>query len=456
MKTRQNTAKTAYDQVKWGRIIIILAIAVVVGVAATLIRFFNKEENKQSVSCTMTLTWNGASEGLAPNGEQFDLLNIDRKPILASAIEKSGLKVDVNTVDDNLVITGAYPKKMLESLVSEKSVLDIGVSEVNVEEYHPTNYGFTLYCNLGVSNEETYRLMQCITDSYREYMKDRYLLSWTDVTISSVLDVAELDYPDALEVLKYEVKTLAGAAERYQTMAPNFTYKGQAFSSIAANAEKLLTNEITIAESVVHGSNLSRDKAKLTEKYKYIVRSNQLELAQTEEALASIQTLINGYHRDNSLYITSADGVSMVGGNSSATYSELVAKQVELSEQKAKLEADIAYYDGIVATLNQSDNSTSSYKSACEQMDLDVAAIVAKEKQLESSLQEFIDAYNKERASSETIAVKSLKINQPEILSTAFIVALIKGCGPFGMIAMIAILAMELYRRIKKDQMEKA
>lgn len=442
--------KADKNSVNWKCIITLFAIAVVIGIIVSIVNVA-VAPNKDYATCNVNLAWDGASEGLTPSGEGFDLLRVERGTIIADAIAASGFTVDAAAVDANLVVTASYPKAVLESLLEVSSVLDGGVSELSTQEYHPTDYTFTLYCNLGLSKNDTKKLLTNITDSYKTYIASLNAFDMDDIDAFTAFDVTSMDYLDALEVLQYKADTVGDIAKRYQTYSPNFVYNGQGFASLVTGAEKLSQNEIDSAKSKCRGTNLTKDKADLLQRYQYIVRNHNLDLAEVETNLAEVKSLIDMYQRDSSMYVSTSNGGSMVEGNSNKTYSTLVARQASYSESKAYIESQITYYEKLIKDLEDSGSSSAAYKAAATEMDKEIVAISEKVKSLESVLKEFVTAYNEQKAGEETISVSGLRASKP-FLSGSFIIALVKGCGPFCMIVLIIALFMELKRQIAIDK----
>ena len=152
---------------KW----LILAVAIVLGFVLSLMNFLVWSPSKEYARATVDLLYDGATSGLAPNGEVFLIDNLKDEELLTAAIQASGLtdRITPQELSRNLVIRGSYPNDIIEQIKAFDSLLAADPTrQVRVEEYHPTNYSVYIY-NQFANRLTSAQLQDLLTNVLSEY-----------------------------------------------------------------------------------------------------------------------------------------------------------------------------------------------------------------------------------------------------------------------------------------------
>ncbi len=435
---------------KW--MIISFCSVIIIGLIWANVEYFAKEDkNNEYVSTSISLSWNGISSGKAPNGLNFDFLKIDNVDILQNAINECNVSVSLDDLRKSLLINGVYSEGVIEELMGTDSIVNSASVVVKNSNFVPSSYSIVLYpteCGLSISDAE--KVVKMIAEGYKKYITKNYSLDWCEEVISDVLDIYAADYIDALTILQYRLQVIAGTANRYQQINPNFLSDGHYFSDIAVAANKLISNDVAVSMSKCNVNMLSKDEYDLEQRYKYIIRDKKLELVENEKVLNSVNDMINNFHRDSSVYIANGTGLSFVEGNSNKTYENLVAKKVACVEKKSRLQAEIDYYQGRVEVISSANINSETYKNECEIVSEEILSIYQKEQALEVALKKYIKDFNSLSMGDSAISLGRVNIVRPKVLSFGFVKELIKCCGPLVTLVVIFWLGFGVICQIKK------
>ena len=92
-KNSVKTSKTDNKKslpVLWRRIIGILCAALVIGIIVSFVTFF-KSQSADTISVSLQMSFDGAADGIAPNGYRFDVTELLSDEVLGKALKASSL-----------------------------------------------------------------------------------------------------------------------------------------------------------------------------------------------------------------------------------------------------------------------------------------------------------------------------------------------------------------------------
>ena len=99
------------------------------------------------VSSSIEFAFDGAANGVAPNGYRYDLNDFTSEEVLSAALKEASLddKYTVDQIKANILVSGVYPKNIVEQMTKYESLLSGDLGKVNAVDYHATMYNVTLY-----------------------------------------------------------------------------------------------------------------------------------------------------------------------------------------------------------------------------------------------------------------------------------------------------------------------
>ena len=120
----------------------------VISLIASIVDFNGVNPQLSYSSEMIQLNYNGASDGLDPNGDSFDAVNFMTDDVIESALAASNLsgeKYELERVKQYIAIENVVPKNIVKEINSYDSVLTGGATtKISTKDYHPVRYRFIL------------------------------------------------------------------------------------------------------------------------------------------------------------------------------------------------------------------------------------------------------------------------------------------------------------------------
>ena len=138
MKKQMNRQKT-----HWLRNTLCVLIAC--GILGTILSavLFLTNPDKTYASASVQFSFDGAAEGLAPNGYSFDISAVSSDAVLEKALEDAGMvdRYTAEAVSGQIETSGVYPEDIVRQMMNYESLLDFSANrELTLSDYHPTLY----------------------------------------------------------------------------------------------------------------------------------------------------------------------------------------------------------------------------------------------------------------------------------------------------------------------------
>lgn len=491
--------------------IIILVICAIVGLGLTSFLFFGKP-SPTSASATIVFTFDGAADGIAPNGVAFDISDIAREEVLSAALEEASMtdKYTVEQLQESLVARGVYPDDMARQVTNYESLLNFTANrEATVTTFHPTTFNIALYNNFdkSIGSEQLLTLIKAIMTSYKAYFAKAYANSLEEKDAIFVLD--EYDYPQQLDIIQTRLSAMTQYAQTMYDDHPTFRYDGYGFSDINVRLNNLITSDISRLNADLTMNALTRDTARLLTQYQFEIRDLSNQLDKQTAQLDKLDKLIDSYQKNEIIYLSTTDSLTKIDGNSSVTYDSLVRSRKNVADGITDINSQIASYqlklddllkdqndaseeaaagegadfEGIVAMITDGDQDpegstdidTSDAQAVMEMTDEEITQAAAEAERMaheqvvileksistlvskgEAIIKDFhnlLDAFNAQEINDLTITVTGYKYNTPKILSGAFIKAAIKTAGPVCAIGFMLCMVLIIISRKREEKL---
>ncbi len=468
--------------------IIILLICGIAGLALTVMQFFGNPTPTYATA-TIEITFEGASNGIAPNGTAFNISDITSDEVLSAALETASLN-DTYTVEqirESLVARGVYPDDIAEQVMSYESLLNFTANrEITVTDYHPTTFEIALYSGFdeAISQDRLQDLMKAIVSAYKEHFAKVYANGLQKGTMLFSLDA--YDYPQQLEIIQGHFSTLANYAQEVYDKHPTFKYEGMGFNDISVRLNNLISSDITRLNADLTMNALSRDSARLLDQYQFEIRdlTNQLESKSTQ--LDKLDKLIDSYDKNEIIYLSTANNLKKIDGNASETYDSLVNQRKDVSDDITALKSKISNYqlkitdllkngddagdagssvegnedaaEGTAAELTEEEISSAKAEAEREvqiqtaALEKGISALVEKGDAIIDDYQEMLRAFNQQEINDETVTVTHYGYETPKILSGAFVKQAIMTAGPICAIGFMLCMVLIIASRRREEK----
>ena len=492
--------------------IIILVICAIVGLALTSYQFFGKP-SPTSANATIVFTFDGAADGIAPNGVAFDISDIAREEVLSAALEEASMtdKYTAEQLQDCLVARGVYPDDMARQVTNYESLLNFTANrEATVTTFHPTTFDIALYNNFdkSIGSDQLMTLIKAIMTSYKAYFAKAYANNLEGEDTIFVLD--KYDYPQQLDIIQARLTSMTNYAQAMYEAHPAFRHDGYGFSDINVRLNNLITSDISRLNADLTMNALTRDTVRLLTQYQFEIRDLSNQLDKQTAQLDKLDKLIDSYQKNEIIYLSTTDSLTKIDGNSSVTYDTLVRKRKDAADGVTDIKSQIASYqlklddllkdqddtseeaaagegadlegiasmitdDGEQDTEGSADIDTSDAQAVMEMTDEEITQAAAEAERLarsqvanleksistlvtkgEAIIQDFhnlLEAFNAQEINDLTVIVTGYKYNTPKVLSGAFIKAAIKTAGPICAIGFMLCMVLIIISRKREEKL---
>ena len=487
----------------WRKVIYILAGAAVFGVVLSVI-LFALDKKPASASARLQLTFDGAAEGIAPDGRRFDINELASDEVVAEALKAAGLdsRYSVEKIRQSLVVAGAYPEDIVNQTMSYESLLDFTTNRtLTAERFNPTLFTVKLNNNFDpkISQKDLESILKNILTVYKAKFAEAYTQGVPSNTATFVL--SDYDYPQQLEILQQRLAIVSRYAEEMYEKEPTFKYRGAGFNDIVVRLNALTDSDIGRLNANLTLNALTKDPDRLLTQYRFELRDLGNSLSKRRAQLSLLDKLIASYEKSEILYISTKDSLTKIDGDSTKTYDALVDIRRGVADGNTKLSSQIATYelklsdltgepvvkddktdkggsgDGTGETGEQGDGTQSGTGNAGENGNtgengdagntdngskmpaaakLDMTATAAQREALEKEIaaleeksntviadfSEMLKAWNSQKVNDTTVAISNYRYDAQKLVSGAFIKKTIMTAGPIFALAMILCLCM--------------
>jgi hypothetical protein len=435
-----------------------------------------KDRSRTSSRANIRLSFEGAADGRAPDGQPYNMDLMESDEVLQAALESAGLsgRYTVDQLRANLTVTGNYPDDLLEKIMKYDSLIEFeSTHELTLSEYHPTLFNVTLCDEFdkSISVSELNGLLQKILECFRQKFTETYgaTAKWED----DFSALENYDYPQQLEILEERIEQRARYAREMDYQAPTFRYEGKGFSDISIAYNSLIDSGVMHVNSIISYYMPSKNPLRLLNQYNYGINELKIELKSKENELANINSLISTYEKNDTIYLSNSDSLQKIDGNSLETYNDLVQKQKAVTDEITDINSRIRRYQIKIENLtgNEEKNGNSIDKEASKSssqvssskirenraaqiatVETEIADLEAQIDNIWSEFVNMLEAYTDQELNEQTVRDTNLKYDKPRILSGAFIKKAIKTAGPFVAIGFIICMSMLLVIVIREEK----
>ena len=456
--------------------IVIMLIFAIAGLALTVVQFMHSS-TPTAATATIEFTFEGAANGIAPNGTMFSISDINSADVLTEALKTCALE-DTYTVEQLqqcLVVRGVYPANMVEQVKSYISLLDTSSNhEVSISDYHATTYTIELYDDFdnNISREQLETLLKAIVSAYKANFAIVYANGLKKVDLTTVL--ADYDYLEKADIIDTYFSTMSTYAQEIYTRRPDFLYEGKGFNDIIVRLNTLIGSDLVRIRAEATMNALSRTPTQLENNYRFQINALENQMENQKTYLSQLNKLIETYEKNSIVYLSSGQNVTKVDDNTNVTYDTLTAQHKSVSETITALNAEIVKYQQNLADLTgegadsdqpdaletdeasaavAAENTPSQAKNTevgRSDVENSIQAIVEKGNACIDDFEGLLKVFNDEEINDQTVAVTKYSYKVPKILSGAFVTAAIKTAGPFCAIGFMLCMLLIIRSRRKE------
>ena len=362
---------------------------------------------------------------------------------------------------------GVYPEGIAEKMTKYVSLLDTDADNLAaLTDYYATQYSVTLYNDFdkSISAGRLKELLGNIMAAYRVYFAKTYSANLSQE--APIADLPDYDYAQQMEAISESVDQQIRYAEEIKELAKDFRQDGAGFGDIVTRYRSL-KGDINRLSAAIQLDAVSKDRARLQERYEMEIRELEFRLESLKEELKQVEAQVNAYDKDGIIYVSTNGSLNQVGGTSQ-TYDRLVEARRKVTNEIAQTKAKITQYrallDDVAGTAAETAAGEDGEAPAAgqpdpkEQEELNrsteekIEALVAKKQAVENDFAAMLDAYSATQINEQTVKVGDLTYKTPTLLSGAFILKAIRTAGPICAVGFIVCVALLIRSRKKEEK----
>ena len=459
--------------------ILCFAAAAIIGVAIGYVKYFKIERAATTVSATVTLTYDGISEGLAPNGGKFNIASLRSEALVEKALADCGLQTRYTAAEvlRALTVRGYYSADVEQRLLSSDSRL---TSEAVSNEY-PSTFTFTLSDTFSTdaSESDLRTILGSLMKVYDAYFAETYLYSFDTEGLNGAAALGDFDLEQQLDLIGYDLAYVRAYARELYGKTPGFRSDGMSFNDICTRIDTLQTDTVDRLSAEVSANAYHRNPEQVYQKYVYHLNSLTNELEGREENLARLNELLASYSKNETVYVVTGDSLTALSDDSSATYDELVAMRDTVAEKITQIKAEISNYKyklntllaatgiteaavtGAAADGEDADGAQTAAANreavrtdtdAIAQIEAEIEKLAAKRDSIAEQFRAMLAAYNNTYLAGVSFSAAALTCTAPKLLSGGFAGMLVKCCGPLCLLAVMVWTACRFVQSGKRKE----
>ena len=323
----------------WRRVICLLCCALVIGIIVSFVTFF-KSRSEDRVAVTLQMSFDGAADGIAPNGYRFDVAELLSDEVLTGALKASSLdgKCTADEIRKCITVAGRYPQDIVDQTMSYDSLLDFTANrQLTIDKFHPTQFTITLTNSADnrLTKAQMQSLLENIIAEYKTYFAEGSVMGRTDE--SKTFDLANYDYAQQLEIIERRIRIMENYATEMYENEPSFRSSDGGFNDIVVRLDNLITNDISRISAKLTLNALTKDPERLLSQYRYELKNLNNQLNAQSKVLGLVDKIVEAYEKAEILYISTQDALTKIDGNSSITYDKLVEIRKDIADSNTKL-----------------------------------------------------------------------------------------------------------------------
>ena len=471
--------------------LLILAGCAIIGLILSGV-MFARDHNRTYVTANLSFTFDGAQDGIAPNGYAFDVNEISSENVLTEALINASMdgRYTFEDLQPNLAVQGIYPEDLISQMTRYSSVTDASSNQMlTLSEYHPTVFNIVLYKDFdpSISKNDLVILLDSILQSYRNWFAQVYAMGSIDeIKVESIEDY---DYFQQLEMLQFKLQQAAGYSDEMAGKAPTLQMNGKGFSDMSLLFNTMNSSDLNRLSATMTMNALSKDLDRLQGQYELEIQELESQVTIKTTLMNNLDTLLSIYGKSGIIYLSTSDALNKVDWVSSTIYDNLVDIRNGVSDEIASLNTQITNYKNKLQELHvgevaaakeekedKAEETSEKKDSVIEQKETDAtesyegllsdASTEQKKELLEnginrlvtkcnnaiSTLKVLVGTFNEQEINDFSVVQSSVRYKAPSIISGSFITVAIKTVGPICALGLILALVLIIINKRKERQ----
>lgn len=350
------------------QIICICAISIAFTGFNTLYNYLVLSHHKSMV---MTLNYDGAKDGLTPEGGRFDITLIKSDEVLDGVIKRMDkTKLTTDFLRSRISIDAKMPRTAMDKTISS-------IQSGSAYSYTPSEFTISYSQKEKIGRNDTTKVLDALAESYTEFFNRRYSNNNVILSFNKEETYDGYDYDEICTILDDKVNSMISYLSGQRT--ENITYisnqTGYAYVDLINKLVNIRDVNIGNLNSYVMQNQVSKDKDILLKKYDYLINKetsnyNYLNNSSNiiKDALSEYNAAITGV-----AFIPSIDEKSeYYMGRTKTGLDDLVKQSYADGAKAISFKEVIDKYESTYNSFSSSDVSSNEEKETADNMINDI------------------------------------------------------------------------------------
>ncbi|MBQ9521173.1 MAG: hypothetical protein IJR72_01215 [Oscillospiraceae bacterium] len=361
-------------------------------------------------SAVVHFNYAGIESGYDPNGNRFDAAEMKNAVLIrqaAAAIGEDVAEEDVERIQNALEIVGEISDTVFQKIAEKTSIFgEDGLSEVtDIKEatYFPSHYTLKLhYADAGFTAQNATRYLAELLKAYEPYFYEKYGYHTSFKNSLSEANSQTYDYIDFVDILSNHLSTLRDYLA-YMESQNNVRFvsreTGYSFTDLIGAIDTIRNEDVQWVTSYIISNNMTTDRTKLMDYYRYKIEDAKRALAQQNSRLDTLNAQIESYVKTNAVFPILGDNTgsrenvepsNFEFSQPSQMYNDLISQKVSCQTSISETQEQISMLNRRVERLEAAESSGN-----VELLEAQLKAIDDKIQQILSDIQRTSDEFYK-------------------------------------------------------------
>lgn len=240
----------------------LLIAVVVVTLLITYVLPWATSMQAGAAEASLSIAFEGAGNGLDPQGNRFNINEVKSEAVLKAAIEASGLEnqLTAEELQKRIYILPYAQEDTLKELLT-LTTINGKTQDIREQIVYPTTFQIGLQDTGFPSVISDQKLLTHILQAYTDYLESKYLADTAGEPAYSKEEILAMDYPEMVKVVNQGAESLLRYIGTYTGNEPQFVSgkSGLSFGDIYQKALILQNTDIATMRSLVSFYRLTED-----------------------------------------------------------------------------------------------------------------------------------------------------------------------------------------------------
>jgi hypothetical protein len=355
----------------------LIALILVISIVGTYIvaNYLNPYSYKTRM--IFSLNYDGAEQGLDPQGRKLDLGKMKAPVVVNPVVEKLGLEdrgIFLNDIIKNIELIPVIPGNVTEKIKALEEAKKQNIQDVQSFVFYPTTYEvkFNVPKDMKISQTLSKDILYNIVQSYEEYFHKEYSQRNVLANTLGELDYSGYDYPEISTVVHNQINMLQNfvGAKMNETAGREFrsSETGIAFIDIYESVDVIKEVDLARMDSIIGAFNLTKNKEKLIKLYEYKIKQYELSKNKKEDESKVASDMMNVFKKGEKTIllpgISNTDGMGQMLQEDNTYYDQLAQRSTDAGVESKTAARDIEYYTKEIEKLQNDTISTAEKEAA--------------------------------------------------------------------------------------------